>query len=109
MISDLLACRNLFGGWHMLPIWSLHAILFLWSLHCCTPAFRKLDRRITCKRHLGNMDFHSMPGVVHVALEVPEWSHVLWLCLPGCVPSSYDHMAVARGKGYCHFPKAPDR
>src|SRR5579859_2729135 len=53
------------------------------------------------------MDLHSMPGVVHVALEVPERSHVLRLCLPECVPHSYDHLAVARGKGYCHLPKAP--
>src|SRR5579864_1870096 len=53
------------------------------------------------------MELHSLPGVVHVALEVPEWSHVLWLCLPGCAPRSYDHLAVARGKDYCHLPKAP--
>jgi hypothetical protein len=53
------------------------------------------------------MDVHSMPGVVHVALEVPKWSHVLWLCLPGCIPCSYDHLVIARGKGYYHLPKAP--
>src|SRR5947199_1866078 len=53
------------------------------------------------------MDLYSVPGIVHVAFEVPEWSHVLWLCLPGCVPRSYDHLAVARGEGYCHLPKAP--
>src|SRR5260370_11348632 len=53
------------------------------------------------------MDLHSMPGIVHVAFKVPEWSHVLWLCLLRCVPRSYDHLAVARGKDYCHLPKAP--
>src|SRR5437660_10546406 len=53
------------------------------------------------------MDLHSVPGIVHVAFEVPEWSHVLWLYLPGCVPRSYDHLAVARGEGDCHLPKAP--
>src|SRR6266567_8090864 len=58
-------------------------------------------------RQLGNMDIHSMPGVVHVALEVPELSHVLWLGLLRCVPRSYDQLAVARGKGDCHLPKAP--
>src|SRR5256886_7811650 len=53
------------------------------------------------------MDLHFVPGIVHVAFEVPERSHVLWLCLPGCVPRSYDHLTVARGEGYCHLPKAP--
>src|SRR2546421_8855751 len=53
------------------------------------------------------MDLHSVPGIVHVAFEVPEWSHVFWLCLPGCVPRSYDQLAVARGEGDCPFPKAP--
>lgn len=52
---------------------------------------------VNCR--LGNVDLDSMPGVVHVALEVPELSNVLWLCLPGCVPPSYDHLAVARRKG----------
>jgi hypothetical protein len=28
MISDLLACINLFGGWHILPICRLHDIFF---------------------------------------------------------------------------------
>src|SRR5258708_27418303 len=56
---------------------------------------------------LGNMDLHSLPGIVHVAFEVPEWSHVLRLCLLRCIPRSYDHLAVARGKDYCHLPKAP--
>src|SRR3989440_12717745 len=53
------------------------------------------------------MDLHSVPGIVHVAFEVPEWSHVLWLGLPGGVPRSYDHLAVARDKGGGHLPKAP--
>jgi len=31
---------------------------------------------------LGKMDLHAMPGVVHVAFEVPKLSHVLgWVCL----------------------------
>src|SRR2546429_182864 len=55
----------------------------------------------------GNMDLHSVPGVVHVAFEVPELFNVLWLCLFRCVPRSYDQLAVARGKDYCYLPKAP--
>src|SRR5437588_11331000 len=53
------------------------------------------------------MDLDSVPGIVHVAFEVPEWSHVFWLCLPGCVPRVDDQLAVARREGDCPFPKAP--
>src|SRR5258706_13061253 len=56
---------------------------------------------------LGKMDLHTMPGVVHVAFEVPKLSYVLWLCMPRCVPRSYDNLAVTRGKGECNLPKAP--
>src|SRR5215471_15315931 len=65
------------------------------------------NNSITRGARLGNMYLHSMPGVVHVAFEVPELFHVLWLCPFRCVPRSYDYLAVARGKGYCHLPKAP--
>src|SRR6266567_8567160 len=53
------------------------------------------------------MDIHAMPGIIHVAFEVPEVSYILWMCLLRCVPRSYDHLAVARGKGQCKLPKAP--
>src|SRR5215469_5081081 len=55
----------------------------------------------------GYMDHHPVPGIVHVAFEVPELSHILWLGLLECVPRSYNQLAVTRGKGYCHLPKAP--
>src|SRR3982074_961107 len=48
-----------------------------------------------------------LPGVVHIALEVPEWSHVVWLRLSGFVPCSHDHYVVARGQGERNLPKAP--
>src|SRR5215467_4680351 len=53
------------------------------------------------------MDLHSVPGVVHIAFEVPELFHVLWLRLLRCVPRSYAQLVVTRGKSYWHLPKAP--
>src|SRR6266566_6633303 len=103
--------------WHRLLLLLLSAMIHLSKasskLHQISEMLPLVVDRLTFLHRrslepaLGNMDIHSLPGIVHVALEVPEWSRVLWLGLLRCVPRSCDQLAVARGKNYCHLPKAP--
>src|SRR5215469_10338574 len=53
------------------------------------------------------MDVHAMPGVVHVACEVPEAARVLRLGPLRRVPCAHDQLALAGGKDDGHLPEAP--
>ncbi len=38
--------------------------------------------------------FHlnPMPGVIHITLEIPNLSGILWLAIPGTIPCPHDNL-----------------